>query len=47
MYTTFLVMSSAEHAALPAFSTAMTLFVIPLTVITLAVVTIRAVRRSG
>lgn len=43
-YTTYLVLSSTKHAALQAFDTAMTWFVIPLTVLTLIVVTVRAMR---
>ncbi len=40
-YTTYLLLMAAGHEGLPIFSTAMLLFVIPLTVITLTVVLIR------
>jgi cation:H+ antiporter len=43
-YTLFLVLSAAEHAALAPFSNAMLLFVIPLTVLTLAVAFVREIR---
>ena len=42
-YTLYLVLTAAEHAALPLFSKAMVWFVIPLTGLTLLVVTLRAV----
>ena len=43
-YTAYLVLESQRHDALPAFSHTMQLFVIPLTVITLAVVATRSAR---
>jgi len=43
-YTAYLLLDAAGHDALPAFSQAMMLFVVPLTVITLMVVTVRALR---
>lgn len=43
-YTTFLLLNAAGHDALPVFSQAMMLFVVPLTVISLLVVTVRAWR---
>ncbi|MCY7312498.1 MAG: calcium/sodium antiporter [Pseudoxanthomonas sp.] len=43
-YTTYLLLNAAGHEALPAFSQAMMLFVVPLTVITLLVVTVRTWR---
>ncbi|MFN7118746.1 MAG: calcium/sodium antiporter, partial [Saprospiraceae bacterium] len=43
-YTTYLILSSTKHAALQAFDTAMVWFVIPLTILTLIVVTVRAMR---
>jgi cation:H+ antiporter len=48
-YTAYLILSSAEHDVVPVFSTVMGIFVIPLTVITLATVTFRAwaARRGG
>lgn len=48
-YATYLLLDSTGHAALDGFSHAMTWFVIPLTVVTLAVVTTRALhhRRQG
>jgi len=43
-YTLYLILDAAEHDALPAFSAMMGLFVIPLTVVTLAVLTVRALK---
>ena len=43
-YMAYLLLQAAHHDALPAFSTAMMGFVLPLTIITLAVVTLRAHR---
>jgi cation:H+ antiporter len=43
-YTLYLVLATAHHAALPVFSMAMLWFVMPLTVLTLVVVTLRAIR---
>jgi len=40
-YTTYIVLNTQQHDALPAFSMAMQLFVMPLTVVTLVVVMIR------
>jgi cation:H+ antiporter len=40
-YTAYLVLAAREHDALPAFSAVMMWFVIPLTVVTLAVVVAR------
>ncbi len=45
-YTAYLILRSAEHDALPAFSAVMAGFVIPLTVITLTIVIVRAASRS-
>lgn len=45
-YTTYLILSASAHDALPAFSSVMMLFVIPLTVLTLAIVTWRALRKQ-
>ena len=45
-YTTYLILSSTQHSALEAFDTAMIWFVMPLTVLTLIVVTVRALRRQ-
>ena len=44
-YTVYLVFDATDHDALPAFSNAMMMFVVPLTVITLAVVLWREMRR--
>lgn len=44
-YTVYLVFDATGHDALPAFSQAMMGFVVPLTVITLAVVLVREIRR--
>lgn len=43
-YATYLIMRATEHALLPAFSSTMMFFVLPITVLTLAVLTLRAVR---
>jgi cation:H+ antiporter len=43
-YTAYLVLAATHHAALPWFNTAMLLFVLPITGITLAVLTVRARR---
>lgn len=44
-YTAYLILASSEHDALSAFSQVMMLFVVPLTVLTLVVVTVRASRQ--
>jgi cation:H+ antiporter len=46
-YAAYLVMDATGHDALPAFSNTMLLFVLPLTALTVAVVTLRALRRQG
>lgn len=46
-YALYLVLAAAQHAALPMFSMAMVWFVIPLTVLTLIIVTLRAIRTSN
>lgn len=43
-YTAYLLLDASGHDALPAFSTAMIQFVMPLTVITLGIVLVRAMR---
>jgi cation:H+ antiporter len=43
-YTAYLILAAAEHDALPAFSQAMLLFVLPLTAVTLAVLMVRALK---
>ena len=45
-YTIFLYLRATQHAALPAFSTIMAGFVIPLTVVTILIVVIRNVQTS-
>jgi cation:H+ antiporter len=45
-YTLYLILATAKHDALPQFSLLMLEFVIPLTVLTLAIVTIRSLRAS-
>lgn len=45
-YTVFLILGATRHAALPVLSAAMLYFVLPLTVLTLAVVVVRAWRRQ-
>jgi cation:H+ antiporter len=46
-YTLFLVLDATGHAALPLYREAMTLFVLPLTLLTLGVVVARALRAQG
>ena len=46
-YTGYLVLDAQQHDALPAFSAAMTTFVLPLTVVTLAVMGRRAWRQHS
>jgi cation:H+ antiporter len=46
-YVLYLILAAQQHAALPAFSSAMLSFVIPLTVVTLVVLLIRRPVRSG
>jgi cation:H+ antiporter len=43
-YTSYLILASSRHDALPIFSTIMQLFVIPLTVLTLLTLTLRSLR---
>ena len=43
-YTLYLVLNAAHHAILPAFNAVMLVFAIPLTVVTLSISAIRAVR---
>lgn len=43
-YTLYLILEAGQHDALPAFSTVMGLFVLPLTAVTLAILAIRARR---
>jgi cation:H+ antiporter len=45
-YTLFLILAASGHEALPAYSAVMLSFVLPLTVLTLAVVTWRTARRG-
>lgn len=45
-YTLYLIMASVQHDALPFFSNAMLLFTMPLTALTLLIVTIREFRRG-
>ncbi len=45
-YTTYLVLSSTKHGALQLFDAAMMWFVIPLTILTLIVVTVRAMQKQ-
>jgi cation:H+ antiporter len=46
-YTTYVVLNAQQHAALPAFGTAMLSFVLPLTVVTLVVVMLPPARPTG
>ena len=43
-YTAYLVLASTRHAALPAFSATMLEFVLPLLVVTIAVLVVRSLR---
>jgi cation:H+ antiporter len=43
-YTAYLILDASEHAALPAYSNIMMLFVVPLTVLTLAITVIQEIR---
>jgi cation:H+ antiporter len=44
-YTAYLLLDAAQHDALPVFSAVMLKFVIPLTVLTLAILVARELRR--
>jgi cation:H+ antiporter len=44
-YTAYLILASAQHEALPLFSSIMILFVIPITVVTLVTITVRSLRQ--
>jgi cation:H+ antiporter len=46
-YTAYLVLASTRHAALPAFSATMLEFVLPILVVTIAVLVIRSLRGDG
>ncbi len=46
-YTAYLIFAAAQHDALPAFSAAMGGFVVPLTIVTLLVLVLRAARPSA
>ena len=46
-YTAYVVLNAQQHAALPAFGTAMLSFVLPLTVVTLVVVMLRPASPTG
>jgi cation:H+ antiporter len=45
-YTAYLIMDATGHDALPVFSNTLLMFVLPLAAVTVAVVTVRAVRRQ-
>ncbi len=45
-YTTYLILAVTGHSTLPLFSAAMLFFAIPLTLVTLAVVTVRGLRQG-
>ncbi|MDX1568531.1 MAG: calcium/sodium antiporter [Longimicrobiales bacterium] len=46
-YTVYLALDATDHAALPAFGTAFLWFLLPLTVVTVGVFTVRALREGG
>ena len=45
-YTLYLILKATEHNALPMFSSVMLIFFVPITVLTLIVVTLHAIRRK-
>ncbi len=45
VYTIYLILAATQHDALPAFSSVMALFVLPITAITLLILAVNAVRR--
>lgn len=45
-YTTYLVLKASEHDALPEFSMVMRFFVVPLTLLTLTIITLRVIRQE-
>ena len=45
-YTLYLILDATQHDALPTFSTIMMAFVIPLTIVTILILVVRAKRRS-
>ena len=46
-YTAYLILLSSHHKALPVFSTVMTIFVIPLSVLTLIIITLQAILKKN
>jgi cation:H+ antiporter len=44
VYTAYLILASAQHDSLPAFSSALIFFVLPITILTLVVITLREFR---
>lgn len=46
-YAVYLVLDAVDHAMLDEYGAAMAYFVLPLTVLTLAVVTVRAIRKRA
>jgi len=46
-YTVFLVLDAKQHQAIAVFSSVMMWFVIPLTVLTVAIVTLRELRKRS
>ena len=46
-YTAYLIMASAQHDALPAFSAVMLWFVVPLTLLTLGIAVVRVLGRAS
>ena len=47
IYVLYLILDATQHDALPLFSTAMLIFVVPITVLTLGVFVVRDVRRRS
>ncbi len=46
VYTLYLILDANKHDALPAFSAVMSLFVVPMTVVALAIFAVRAFRKQ-
>lgn len=44
-YTTLLILQATEHDAAPAFGAALLFFVVPLTILTIGIITVRAIRK--
>ncbi|MCS7002502.1 MAG: sodium:calcium antiporter, partial [Dehalococcoidia bacterium] len=47
IYTVYLILTAQEHAALQGFTTIMTFFVLPITLLTLIIITVRSLRANS